>query len=78
MNMNMNNLKKCIQVVGVAGVCVGALASCAEGPKYADPEEVKKADENRIRAIQNNPHLTPAQKEWQINRIKGQIKQPRS
>lgn len=67
-------MKKCIEGIWAA-VCIGLLAGCAEAPKYADPEEIKKADENRIRAIQDNPHLTPAQKEWQINRIKGQIKE---
>ncbi len=48
---------------------------CSEKPKYADPAEAQKADEGRIRAIQNNPNLTQAQKDWQINRIKGQMPQ---
>jgi hypothetical protein len=52
---------------------VGPLAGCGEKPKYADPEEIKVADDNRIRAIENNPNLTPQQKEFQINRIRGQF-----
>ncbi len=49
---------------------------CAEKPKYADPVESVKADDNRIKAINDNPNLTPAQREWQINRIKGQMAPP--
>lgn len=60
-------------VVGIAMVTLaGVLAGCAERPKFADPEEVRKADVVRIKAIEDNPNLTPAQRQWQINRIKGQ------
>ena len=62
----------------LAGLALALLCvplGCAEKPKYADPAEARKADENRIRAIQNNANLTQAQKDWQINRIKGQMGQ---
>lgn len=57
------------------GLAAGLLvaAGCAERPRYADLGAARKADENRIRAIESNPNLTQAQKEWQINRIKGQM-----
>lgn len=61
----------------LAVAVLGWLAGCAEQPKYADPVESAKADENRIKAIESNPNLTPAQKEWQINRIKGEMKPPK-
>jgi hypothetical protein len=59
-------------VLLLAAGTLGSILGCGEKPKYADPVEVRKADENRIRAIENNQNLTRAQKDWQINRIKGQ------
>lgn len=71
--MNRNAVLLCAAAVGLA-VCV---AGCEEKPKFADPGEVKKANETRIKAIQENPNLTQAQKEWQINRINGKMQAPK-
>ncbi len=68
----MKNLFSVIFIVAVLGTMQG----CAEKPKYADPEDTKKADEHRIQAITENSNLTQAQKDWQINRIKGQMPHP--
>lgn len=70
-------IRKAVALCAVAVVLVVGLAGCEEKPKFADPGEVKKANDNRIRAIQENPNLTPAQKEWQINRINGKMQAPK-
>ena len=53
-------------------VAVGMLAGCGSGGTNAPTaNEIKEADDARIKAIENDPSYTPAQKQAAINRIKG-------
>lgn len=55
----------------VAAMTLGLLAGCGDGRKEASQAEIQDANATRAAAIDNDPTLTPEQKEIQKSRLGG-------
>jgi hypothetical protein len=59
-------LRKDFLILGFVAILAFGAAGCDRNPTNApSKEDVKKADDARLKAIENDPNLTPEQKEMQ-------------